>query len=58
MSCARLYNATKQYCCYLEYKPHLDHLAALGALEINGKIQVAQGQVIKEPRLWLFCYGD
>jgi len=40
------------------FKPQLDHLADLGVMEADGKVQVKQGQAIKEPRLWLFGYGD
>lgn len=40
------------------FQPQLDHLAALNVLEADGKVQVKQGQAIKEPRLWLFGYGD
>ena len=61
MSFARLYNATNLHTAIIwsnGFKSQLAHLAALGALEVNGKIQVAQEQAIKEPRLWLFGYGD
>ena len=40
------------------FKPQLDHLKSLNIIEADGKIQVEQGQAIKEPRLWLFGYGD
>ena len=40
------------------FKPQLDHLKPLNIIEADGKIQVEQGQAIKEPRLWLFGYGD
>ncbi|ERL56998.1 ArsO family NAD(P)H-dependent flavin-containing monooxygenase [Psychrobacter aquaticus] len=40
------------------FQPQLDHLASLNVLEADGKVQVEQGQAIKEPRLWLFGYGD
>lgn len=40
------------------FKPELDHIANLGVLEDDGKVEVKQGQSIKEPRLWLFGYGD
>lgn len=40
------------------FQPELSHLAALGILEEDGKVLVQDGQSIKEPRLWLFGYGD
>lgn len=40
------------------FKPQLDHLVDLDVLEADGQVQVIQGQAIKEPRLWLFGYGD
>lgn len=40
------------------FKPQLDHLAPLNVLEADGKVHVKNGQAIKEPRLWLFGYGD
>lgn len=40
------------------FKPELSHLAPLDVLEADGKVQVKQGQAVKEPRLWLFGYGD
>ncbi|MEN8626151.1 hypothetical protein [Psychrobacter proteolyticus] len=45
MSCARLYNATNLP-------------TAIIWSEVDRKVQVAQGQVIKEPCLWLFGYGN
>ena len=39
-------------------KAELSHLAALNIIEPDGTIKVAQGQAVKEPRLWLFGYGD
>ena len=40
------------------FKPELGHLASLDVLEDDGQVQVKQGQAVKEPRLWLFGYGD
>ncbi|WP_201596376.1 ArsO family NAD(P)H-dependent flavin-containing monooxygenase [Psychrobacter vallis] len=40
------------------FRPQLDHLADLEVIEADGTVQVKQGQAIKEPRLWLFGYGD
>ncbi len=40
------------------FQPELSHLAALGIQEEDGKVLVQDGQSIKEPRLWLFGYGD
>ncbi len=40
------------------FRPELSHLAELNVLEADGKVRVKQGQSVKEPRLWLFGYGD
>lgn len=40
------------------FKAELQHLTALDVLDADGKVQVVQGQAVKEPRLWLFGYGD
>lgn len=40
------------------FEPALEHLAPLGVIEEDGKILTEQGQALKEPRLWLFGYGD
>lgn len=40
------------------FKAELNHLAPLDVIEPDGKVQVKQGQAVKEPRLWLFGYGD
>ena len=40
------------------FEPNLDHLAPLNVLEADGKVQVKDGQAVKEHRLWLFGYGD
>ena len=40
------------------FKPALEHLAPLDVIEANGKVLTEQGQSLKEPRLWLFGYGD
>lgn len=40
------------------FRPALDHLEPLGVIEENGQVQVTASQADKEPRLWLFGYGD
>ena len=40
------------------FRPQLEHLAALEVVEADGKVEVKHGQATKEPRLWLFGYGD
>lgn len=40
------------------FNPELEHLAPLGVIEEDGKVLTEQGQSVKEPRLWLFGYGD
>lgn len=40
------------------FNPELEHLAQLGVIEDDGKVLTEQGQSVKEPRLWLFGYGD
>ena len=40
------------------FRPTLDHLAALGVLESDGRVSVNGQQSVKEPRLWLTGYGD
>lgn len=40
------------------FHPTLGHLAALGVLELDGRVEVDGQQSIKEPRLWLTGYGD
>ena len=40
------------------FNPELEHLAPLGVIEDDGKVLTEQGQSVKEPRLWLFGYGD
>lgn len=40
------------------FNPELEHLAPLDVIEEDGKVLTEQGQSVKEPRLWLFGYGD
>ncbi len=40
------------------FKAELEHLAPLEIIEDDGTILVNQGQAIKEPRLWVFGYGN
>jgi putative flavoprotein involved in K+ transport len=40
------------------FRPALDHLAALGVVEDDGRVLVDGQQSTKEPRLWLAGYGD
>ncbi|WP_367111486.1 ArsO family NAD(P)H-dependent flavin-containing monooxygenase [uncultured Psychrobacter sp.] len=40
------------------FEPELKHLAPLGVIEKDGTIRNEQGQAIKEPRLWVFGYGN
>lgn len=41
------------------FRPALDHLAPLGALEPDGRVAVTDtGRSVREPRLWLIGYGD
>lgn len=40
------------------FRPALDHLAALGVVEADGRVLVDGQRSIKEPRLWLAGYGD
>ncbi len=40
------------------FAAELDHLAPLGVIEDDGAVLVEQGQALKEPRLWLFGYGN
>lgn len=40
------------------FRPAVNHLEPLGVIESNGEIQVRTGQANKEPRLWLFGYGE
>jgi len=40
------------------FRPALDHLKPLGVIDDKGRVQVSHGQADKEPRLWLFGYGD
>lgn len=40
------------------FRPDLRHLAPLGVLEADGRVAVANGRSLREPRLWLLGYGD
>ncbi len=40
------------------FRPALEHLRALGAVEADGHVLVEEQRSIKEPRLWLAGYGD
>lgn len=40
------------------FRPALGHLAALGVLNEEGKVDVAETRSLKEPRLWLVGYGE
>ncbi|MWV13978.1 SidA/IucD/PvdA family monooxygenase [Pseudomonas sp. R-28-1W-6] len=40
------------------FRPALDHLAALGVVNEDGKVDVAGTRSLKEPRLWLVGYGE
>jgi putative flavoprotein involved in K+ transport len=40
------------------FRPALDHLAPLGVIEPNGRVQVVGTRSVREPRLWLVGYGE
>ena len=40
------------------FNPEIQHLAPLDVIEDDGKVLTEKGQSVKEPRLWLFGYGD
>ena len=40
------------------FRPALSHLAALGVVDANGRVQVEGTRSLSEPRLWLVGYGD
>lgn len=40
------------------FRPALGHLAALGVLNEEGKVDVAETRSLKEPQLWLVGYGE
>ncbi|RMH84967.1 NAD(P)/FAD-dependent oxidoreductase [Pseudomonas sp. AOB-7] len=40
------------------FRPALEHLAALGVLNEEGKVDVTGTRACKEPRLWLVGYGE
>ena len=40
------------------FRPALQHLASLGIIEDDGRVEVDNQRALKEPRLWLAGYGD
>lgn len=40
------------------FRPALDHLASLGLVEADGRVQVAGTRAAKVPNVWLVGYGD
>jgi putative flavoprotein involved in K+ transport len=42
------------------FRPALDHLAPLGLIDVQGRVEVLAGgtRSALEPRLWLVGYGD
>lgn len=40
------------------FRPALGHLAPLGVLEADGRVQVNGTRAVKEPHLWLVGYGN
>ena len=40
------------------FRPALQHLAALGVLQADGRVQVEGTRSVVQPRLWLVGYGD
>lgn len=40
------------------FRPALDHLKDLAVVTFDGKVDVEQGQAVKQPRLWLAGYGN
>ena len=40
------------------FRPALHHLRELGVVEADGKVQVEDTRVVKQPNLWLVGYGD
>ncbi|PAU86994.1 pyridine nucleotide-disulfide oxidoreductase [Pseudomonas sp. WN033] len=40
------------------FRPALEHLAGLGVIKPNGRIETDVTQALKVPRLWLVGYGD
>jgi putative flavoprotein involved in K+ transport len=40
------------------YRPELSHLTHLGVLDAGGRIALAQGRALRQPRLWMLGYGD
>jgi cation diffusion facilitator CzcD-associated flavoprotein CzcO len=40
------------------FRPALQHLAPLGVMAPNGRIEVRGTRSVREPRLWLVGYGD
>ena len=40
------------------FRPALDHLAPLGVLGPDGRVELKGNRSVREPRLWLLGYGD
>ena len=40
------------------FRPALDHLAPLGVMDADGRIDVRGTRAVREPRLWLVGYGE
>jgi putative flavoprotein involved in K+ transport len=40
------------------FRPALDHLAPLGVLGPDGRVELEENRSVREPRLWLLGYGD
>lgn len=40
------------------FRPALQHIAALGVIEENGRVEVDNQRAVRESRLWLAGYGD
>jgi NAD(P)H-nitrite reductase large subunit len=40
------------------FRPALTHLASLGLVESDGKVEVDQTRSVREPRVWLVGYGE
>lgn len=40
------------------FRPALDHLAGLGVVQTNGRVETLNNQSVHQPRLWLAGYGD
>jgi thioredoxin reductase len=40
------------------FRPALDHLAGLGVVDANGRVETLNNQSVQQSRLWLTGYGD